>query len=391
MESSSPVGARLHDLSAELILEIMRHMSATDISKFAICCRWLLNIFNGQKHIVMTRLLRSLPEFNSLLYICTSEKAELHPARMLYPRIIDLKAGPHTINLMQPTVAPAKSPDGHTPVIPTITLKMADIETLWFHAKVIDWWVETYPRLHWREEPENRRCLRAGEEVRLRKTIGYWWLYAHFHHGSVYSYRNFQQPKRWEQDTRMHHFRVMSTVEMFEVADLWRVVEETVSKDLCSTPERVCLCENGYSVDLVPWGVDEGRHTKIVKTYMKLNPEQLRYFLTYYQNRKKHFTIPMVSEAIREFDRDTETLSVSVGKAIQERVVLKIQDKLNILLPRIGLMDEDRKFNEDNSWNNDAWPGGRIPVNPEDLKFYERDPSEMVLRGDDGKDIPHPW
>ncbi|KAI0843739.1 hypothetical protein F5Y06DRAFT_10196 [Hypoxylon sp. FL0890] len=389
MASTDPPGLRLQDLPAETILRIMELSTPAAILNLCLSAKVYYTLFNNNKATTMRRALGNLPEFDLLLYLYTADREELQPTRMFCPRVINCETQSTPVNLMNADDIPRWF--AGIPVLEH-TFQFSDIEELWKRAKVIDWWVEMYPRLRWRDAPEDRRCLRPNEDTRVRKAVARWWLYAHYHHGFSYSYRSFVQPRKWEMsDTRLMQIRLMPTSEIRELVDLWCRVRDTVSKDLCSSPERICLCENGYGVDLVPWGDGEGRHQKIVRTYMKLDPEQLQYYLVHYSNWKKTVIINAISGCSEEFGRDTETLSASLNKVLEERMAVGGIDAWTNL-PRFGILDEDRASERNHAeWLNDEWPDGRVPLTVQQISALPADTTALFRRGDDGKDTFIPY
>ncbi|KAI1461008.1 hypothetical protein F4805DRAFT_453944 [Annulohypoxylon moriforme] len=394
--SSAPVAkAYILNMPPEVLLKIMEQMTPTAVSNFALSCKAMSAVFEKHKHTLMVNVLRGLPEFNTMLYLFTAHRDEQHPDRMLRPRIIDFDAGSFTVNFMHADVAsnstivpcPISTSRFITPdEVPKYTLKPSNLMALWNMVAVIDWWIELYPRLHWRDAHLDRRCLRVSEEVRLRKAIAHWWLYAHYHHGLTYPFRNYQLPKRWSNDTRLQQIRTMSTDEICELNEFWGTLKSAVSKDLCSSPERVCVCQNTDEVDLVPWGQREHRHQKIVDTYSKLDPEQLKYYLIYYSNWKKAETTRAITQGSIDFFRDTETLSVSIQKVIEERIAINEIDDLRDM-PRFGIMDGSGMDSQQACrWMSDAWSDGMVPLTRAQIDAFPLDPSALVPRGDDGMD-----
>ncbi|KAI1412442.1 hypothetical protein F5Y13DRAFT_47355 [Hypoxylon sp. FL1857] len=377
----------LRDLPAETILSIMEELPPWSLANFALSAKQYLWLYNSYKVTTMRRMVQNLPESKLQLLLHTAGREELQPSRMFCPRVIIYTGEEKKITLMDVDVVPEWF--SGVPV-PKFGLVFTDIQEIWKRAEVVDWWCEVYCRVRWRNAPEDRRPLRPHEQVRLRMAIVRWWLFSHYHHGLVYRHRTPYHPKRWERcDTRLMHIRYLSTSEIWELRDFFCRVRDTVSKDLCTSPERVCLCKDGYGVDLVPWSQDQGRHSKIVRTYMKLDPEQLRYYLTNYPNWKRTTTISAVTTACRssDFSRDAETLSVSINKVLEERMAAKgIQDWSS--LPRFGILDEDRASEQDHAeWLHDAWPDGHVPQDVDErLRGLPSDTSSLVCRGDDGTD-----
>ncbi|KAI1139776.1 hypothetical protein F5Y05DRAFT_332390 [Hypoxylon sp. FL0543] len=389
MSSTDAPAPCLQAMPAETLLKIMELSNPSDVTSLSRSAKVFYTLFDNYKASTMRRSLQNLPEFDLLLYLYTSNREELQPSRLFHPRVIDCETTSGTVNLMDAD----NIPRWFTGIpVPMFTFTSYDFEELWKRAKVIDWWVEMYPRLRWRDAPEDRRCLRPAEDARLRKAVARWWLYAHYHHGFSYWHRSYLQPKKWDaSDTRLMQVRLMPTSEIRELADLWCRVRDTVSKDLCSSPERVCLCKDGYGVDLVPWGADEGRHSKIVRTYMKLDPEQLQYYLIRYSNWKKTVTIDAISGCSKDFSRDTETLSVALNKVLEERMDVKGVAAWRSL-PRFGILDEDRADEQQHAeWLNDRWLDGRVPLDLQQIATLPQDTSSLVCRGDDGTDAFVPF
>ncbi|KAI0850061.1 hypothetical protein F5Y00DRAFT_260793 [Daldinia vernicosa] len=382
----------LYSIPNELILEIIELLSPLDASNFALSSQHLFKVFNKNKESILITVLKRLPEINILLYVYTAHKGEFKNEPTLCPRIIEYARENYTVNLMELGDASREFPNRRDFKVPKYTLTTQQVEQIWNMAKVIDWWVEKYPRLHWRDNSDDRRCLRDSEIARVRKAVARWWLYAKYHHGNAFARFSVLHPSTWTVDTRLHHIRLMPTSEISELWHLWRLVRETVSKDLCSSPEKVCHCKQGYSVELVPWGAGEGRrHAKIVKTYMKLDPEQLRYYLSHYANWKKSVTISSLSDLEPNFARDSETLSISLSRVLGERKIYRgVQSWAD--MPQFGIVDEDRPSElHDTSWLDDAWPDGRVPPLPAHVLGFPFDSPSIVPRGDDGTETFFPF
>ncbi|KAL7624473.1 hypothetical protein AAE478_006038 [Parahypoxylon ruwenzoriense] len=378
----------MSDMPVELVVEFMEQMSPTDLASFVLANRSFRRIFvvmnQGLLMTMTITVLKRQPEFEIVLFIHTADvSAEGHPERMMRSRTVNFFPGNDAIrNLMQGNPSYRRTTFGpltmHYPV--QVALFPHDIATMCDLVNVIDWWVSVYPSLRWRKAPEHRRCLRPGEEIRLRKAVARWWLYACHHH--KLRNRNRQAPKMWEANTRLHHIRVLSTSEILELEDLWRLIFDTISRDLCSSVEL-----RGYVSDLVPWGQKEDRHTKIVDTYMKLDPRQLKDLLTSLSGGLyKGQIMSRSTRAIQEFSRDRESLSISINKVLQERLIIKgMHDRDQ--LPRMGIVDEDRDDElKIAPWIGDEWPDGLVPLTDEEIKAFPPDPSTMMPRGDDGSD-----
>ncbi|KAI0595793.1 hypothetical protein F4775DRAFT_594920 [Biscogniauxia sp. FL1348] len=384
---SSEYPVNLLYLPTEMIMKIMEQMTPKDVSNFALANKRLFSIFKGSEVSMMIIILQNMPELEPMLYLYTATKMEMKPGYMLHPRTIVFNPeceGGKRVYLIRANVAFS---EGRLICPEKITFNFDNILDLWKLTKVVDWWTEAYPSLRWRDHPEDRRCLRTGEEARLRKAIARWWLYACYFHGAFW--RDIQAPKKWQEDKRLHHIRILSTQEICELEDLWGVMYDAISKDLCSSPERVR--DGSWSgVELVPWGEDERRHSNIVNTYLKLDPQVLQFFLVHYPLRRKADMIKAVSGSQRDFTLDRETLSLSITTVLQERMMLKPHGINNV--PRIGIIDEDRVSKEEcEPWSNDASPTGKPPLTQQQINAFPFEPTKRVARGDDGTELSHPY
>jgi hypothetical protein len=381
---SSAVG--LAALPHEMLVDIMKATSARDLSAFIFVNKRVFWVFKADQTGIMAAVLKKQPEFEILLYLYTLKDTEFKPGCMLHPRTIEfdpeLDSG-RKITFLRSMV---NFLEGKLIVPEKIVLFIEDIVELFKLVQVIDYWTEQYPSLRWREPPEDRRCLKYAEEVRLRKAIARWWLYSKYFHGVFY--RDTSCPRKWRtDDRRLHHLRILSTSEIRELEDLWGVMFDTVSRELCSSLEGVGHGKN-RTVELVPWGKEEGRHHAIVNTYLKLDPEQLRYFLQLYRNhrRKKADVIRTVSMTMRNFHLDRETLSLSINTVLEERMMLKPAG-IN-RLPRCGIVDEDRDGDSGTLWSTDPSPSGKPPLSKEQIAAFPIEYDKRVQYGDDGSDGP---
>lgn len=274
-----PKPASMEGMPTELILKMMEQMYPAELAKFARSSSRFLEIFMKYRVKLMVQAVKNLPELENLLYLISTNKDELFPSQCLRPRRIDfcltVNGKPQVFNFMESNVVEPVIP-GKPWIseliypVPKLTMGMFNLMDLWKMAKVVSWWVEIYPQLRWRESAEDRRCLTEQEEVRVRKAVGRWWLYAHYHHGFKFEHRNNQEPRRWTHDTRMMQIRRMSTIEIRELQDFWEIVRDTVSKDLCSSPERVCVCGVSFSLSI---------RLSLMLTYLSSRATLLTWFL----------------------------------------------------------------------------------------------------------------
>ncbi len=223
----------------EVILEIMEVMGPGDLTNFGFVNKRFHQIFTDKRAQILLKILRNRPELELLLHLYTANQNDFLPDRMLHPLTVSFSfnfdgAPGDNIYLMR---SPVDWKNGKIVCPEKIKMNVYDLVGIAQLVKVVDWWVEIYPRLRWRDHPEDRRCLKSEEESRLRKAIARWWLYSHYFHGNYW--RNTHAPKKFEKDARLHHMRILTTQEIHELDDLLGTMYETISKDLCSSPGKV--------------------------------------------------------------------------------------------------------------------------------------------------------
>ncbi|KAI0411344.1 hypothetical protein EKO27_g1471 [Xylaria grammica] len=368
----------------EVILEIMEVMGPGDLVNFGLVNKRFHQIFMDKRAHILLKILRSRPELELLLHLYTANQNDFLPDRMLHPLTVSFGFnsgdGPGDKTFLMRS--PVDWKNGKIVCPEKIKLNVFDLIGVAQLAKVVDWWVEIYPRLRWRDHPEDRRCLKSEEEGRLRKAIVRWWLYSHYFHGNYW--RNTHAPKKFDKDARLHHVRILTTEEIHELDDLLSTIYETISKDLCSSPGKV---HRGTSsvVELVPWGKNRDRHPAVVNTYMKLEPDLLKYFLEHCYRYSKEYLIMAITNSTPDLLFDRETLSMSIATVLEERSILD-PDRPKTY-PAMGIIAEDRAgVDECGAWNHDAWPTGFPPITREQLAEQPLELTSRVPRGDDGAD-----
>ncbi|KAK7747019.1 hypothetical protein SLS62_009276 [Diatrype stigma] len=379
--------SRLELLPSELIVEIMKKMRPTELTRLAKSSKRLLAVFQKSIGITLPFVLQRQPELEIILLLCTASRRELQRDRMLHPRAItfDPKASDNgfspdankDIVLLEPSIV-------GDPEFRHIRVNMGFMTHVWNVLKFVDWWADEYPAIRWRDQPEDRRCLRSDEEARVRKAIARWWLYAHYFH--MNNHRDVYQPKKWADDKRLHHIRLMSTREICELETLWNAVYDLISHELCSSVQEIDAA-NGGGVDRVRWGKDEGRHRAIVSTYMKLDPSMIKGFIYEFYGRKKMDIVYATRTLKKDFNLDSESMSSAMTTVLQERMMLKPNGISSP--PRSGIVDEDRDEDVDpNVWDKDDAPNGKPPLDPQRIRSFPWENQKRLPYGDDGSEEP---
>ncbi|KAH7021130.1 uncharacterized protein B0I36DRAFT_435024 [Microdochium trichocladiopsis] len=372
----------LEILPTEIVLRAMGFMSAQDLTNLVLLNKRLYEIFKKNQAMVMTEVLMGRAELSVLLSAFCADISDLADGTMARPRAFKFFTGLETGKIINLHVPPQQDGQPQTGSSETVMLTAQDVDQLWNWTKVVDWWVERFPSMRWRDVTEDSRCLRPSEEGRLRMAVARWWLYSTFFHGSFW--RDRSVPLKWRWDRRLLLIRQMDTCEVRELEGLMGLVWEAISRDLCSSPAKV-FNNGSYDYEMVPWGEDEGRHSNIVNTYSKLDPLQLKYFLVDLVGRKKRDIITIATELKNEFTMDRETLSISLKVVLQERLMLRPPSTMDI--PEFGIIDDDRPT-EDKAvfWRGDCSPNGGPPMPQFSIDAFPRETPRDVWCGDDGSE-----
>lgn len=386
-------------MPAELVLEVMKNMGVRELTSFVLSNKRLFGIFKENQASVMTTVLLRLVELEPLLLLYTIGKRDFARHAMLHPRRIsvDIGRGPDNhVNLLQCFVG---FRDGKLICPRKIVLETRDLTQIWNMVKVVDWWVEEYPRLRWHKNPEDSRCLRSSEEVRLRKAVTRWWLYSECFHGQYPCDR--LMPRMLQTDPRLHHLRLLSSIELRELDDLWETVRSTVQRDICSSisvqvspqhgdchPYQECLLISILQDwKPVPWGWEDWRSKDIVHTYLKLDPAQLGHLIKHATRLGKAGIIRTARQSQPDFSADQESLSWCIDTVLQERVLLKSNGVADI--PSSGIVDEDSFSDDKGMFTTDSWLTGKPPLSKQEILSYPVFPQKHTAYGDDGRDFDH--
>ncbi|ORY64235.1 uncharacterized protein BCR38DRAFT_485371 [Pseudomassariella vexata] len=376
----------LEAMPSELVHKIMTHAGVRGLTALVLTKKRFLAIFKENQATVMSTVLLRQPEFEAMLYLYTMDQREFNPGSMLYPRTIVFDAGRDDDKVISLIRSPVAFQEGKLICPRKIRFDLSDMVRLWNLTKTIEWWVEEYPRQRWRDNSEDCRCLRPSEEVRLRKALSRWWLYSHCFMGDYW--RDDCLPQMWETDGRLHHIRLLSSLEVRELEDLWATLWATVSRDICSSIDRGIDIDGFLAEGLVPWGHEDGREETIVNTYLKLDPRQLRYFIERGRRTKpkRMDTVWQARLSTRSFGCDVETMTWAMDIVLQERVMQKPQGVIEI--PLSGIIDEDHCTDQDGSFMTDGSPTGKPTLTNEEMASFPVGRRRWVGTGDDGVDDP---
>ncbi|KAI1825159.1 hypothetical protein F4861DRAFT_207096 [Xylaria intraflava] len=373
----------LDKLPEEVIIELMRNMGPETLNKFGATNRHYNGIWSEYWREFHLDTFCSSPERELLVHLIKADSETLDQDKMLRPLVVTFSPNLNDASEYKICKSPVVYDRFGNVVQPRkFRLDAGDLEEMIDIIKVIDWWVEMYPRLRWREEPGKRRSLYSAESERLRLAIARWWLYNHyFHLGFDHSNK---AAARFSTDSRLKHIRVLTTQEIYELKHFLNTMSDVVSKDLCSTPDRRRRRNQAPPSDRrIPWGKTSQEQHAIVSTYMKLGPELLKYFLENCYGESKATLVTSITNSTRDLFEDQESLSFSIQTVIEEREMLGTHPLA--IPPRMGIVKEDRdNACELEAWNHDAWPSGFPHISCDHLAHVPVEHERRIPTGKSG-------
>ncbi|KAK4241070.1 hypothetical protein C8A03DRAFT_12642 [Achaetomium macrosporum] len=176
-----------------------------------------------------------------------------------------------------------------------------------------------FPRFRFSHRSDCRRLLRPHELHRLRSALYIWWRYASAFHGPA------SCPRRLDDTPEGRHefIHQFSSVQLYELDDLWRTFRGAFAMEVCPSFSSVvlavgpsCTWEEGARLG---WG-ERVEHLDILSTMMKLRPEAILHLLVY---RHRYATKASVVQFVKQrhpwIEESMETLSGTLSAVMVGR------------------------------------------------------------------------
>ncbi|KAF7563107.1 hypothetical protein G7046_g1043 [Stylonectria norvegica] len=402
-------------LPVEILLDIYHQLDLESILALSATHTSFLDLFTQrQASILLPVLAREFSPFDELLQVYTASRDDLHSSGQPYaPRRVVFRRQPEDTGfILAPRIetlpeSAGDSRDGFTPVVKprrvvpsaasttkTIVLTDKDMKSLVKHCRLVRKWEEMFPQMRWFHEPENCRTLRPHEAERFRRALYRWWLYGFYFHGDFPRPRP-GLPEPYVNDIRTSQMRYHSTSELLELMDLVEAMKDVVLHYLCPRldPNQQ---HNTFDMPLIEsvdrpqslltgWN-DQGRWSRIVKTYSKLGPRELLYFFENIYSYPRNRLITEVQLQYPNFTHDQESLQIAIRCALDERSWL---DNMPSLAEDSagGIIDfDDERDAERLVFGGDASPDGSLPPGRRFTNSFSR----YSPRGDDGSYLEEP-
>lgn len=250
---------QLHNLPAELRLDICHHLDLESVFKLARVNRSFNTIINSNKlEILLPILRRDFSPLDELLQVFTAAEEDLDTPGYTYRprRVVLLRTGGKSALVLakgdfHPPGYIEEACNGFTQVrksgtrgyahedrtIQTKVLDQDDLDALLKYCFVVRQWEELFPHLRWIKEPAYCRFLERHEQHRFRRALYRWWLYAFYFHGNLPRPHS-AQPVAFVDDIRICQMRRYPTCELVEILDLLTAVFHLVQHYICPTLEQ---------------------------------------------------------------------------------------------------------------------------------------------------------
>lgn len=211
------------NLPVELVLKVFQNLNLDSAFRLSETCKKLHGVFIAHHEALTLAVLAvELSPLDSLLQ-CIVQKGEdlavpLGPClrRRIY----------HRGKLVSEGETPAPREEAHI-LLPPVSLDQEHFRRLISAHRLVKDWEQLFPRYRFRGCATDCRELRSHEKERLRGAIYRWMSYAQYFHG------DFKRPSRLiprarSMDIRCRKLRVLSTMELIELEDLWDTVVSIV-------------------------------------------------------------------------------------------------------------------------------------------------------------------
>lgn len=137
-------------------------------------------------------------------------------------------------------------------LLPEVQFRQEHMPQVMDIVKAVRKWESAFPRLRFAELAEERRRLRPHEKERLRHALYTLWRYAnsyHQHHDD-YGVSGLLARSPEQGEIRANSLRALSTLQLYELLDLWKTIRAAVATQLC--PSVSMLLRNEVRLLFLP-------------------------------------------------------------------------------------------------------------------------------------------
>ncbi|KAJ3481613.1 hypothetical protein NLG97_g7781 [Lecanicillium saksenae] len=398
----------LVDCPVEILLDISTHLDLDSIFNFSLACKSLNGVFNKNKVMILLQALsKEFSPFDELLQVFTATTEDIHDRTYYQPRTVIFKRFPGDTGY---TIGPRPGDMHHganycsdmNRIGTAIVRKAAgvassgvavltedDLNPILRMCRLVRQWEQLFPQMRWFHYPADCRALSEQELPRFRRAFYRWWLYGTYFHGE-WTRPQAGHPMPFVLDVRTSQMRRHSTAELMELLDLHETMKDVILHYICPRLDPAYQLSYNpsplmekvsreYSLNTM-WN-DQSKWARIVKTYAKLNPEELmHYFENIYSYTRKRL-ITEIRLQRPNFNFDQESLQGVIRCVLEER---QLADNLPIVPEDCagGILDfGDERDGQRIEYGRDARSDGTLPPGVPPVRQFSR----YSPRGDDGE------
>lgn len=376
--------------------------------------------------ILLGALSKEFSPFDELLHIYTATSGDIDGRAYYQPRTVIFKRHPgdtgYTIgsrnayaqsginlssNMDNKNVSAVRTAVGVASSGAAV-LTEADLGPILRMCRVVRQWEQLFPQMRWFHSPEDCRMLNEQELPRFRRAFYRWWLYGIYFHGE-WTRPQVGHPMPFVLDIRTSQMRRHSTADLMELLDLHETMKDIILHYICprldptyqlvslkltpiitesasliyvqsyDPPPLIEQVSREHSLNEM-WN-DQSKWARIVKTYAKLNPEELiHYFENIYSYSRKRL-ITEIRLQRPTFCFDQESLQGVIRCVLEERHLV---DSLPIVPEDCegGILDfGDERDEQRIEYGRDGRADGTLPPGVSAVRQFSR----YSPRGDDGE------
>ncbi|RDW88077.1 hypothetical protein BP6252_00109 [Coleophoma cylindrospora] len=277
------------------------------------------------------------------------------------------------------------------PEKPTLTVEL--IFKMIQYGEIAEQWVEVWPRIHWREDSENRRLLEPHEQTRLRAAVYRFWTYNSLFHHNPFHPSVVEDPTRltmarpWDDDPRLMYLRTYNTLDILLLDEFARNMHQVIGKDLCPSNATIMKRYQHFSrkaVDSMGWGEDYS-HGRLVQVLMKLRPREILYLLEHTTTKAERINYLVIEGG--KFQDTPSTLSSAINTVKHGRnfaplgyfgrnLYWGIVDPPTPRTPIVGGLQVDLAALSKDANPDGAWPKSRDQFLPPDGAWVDDEDSD---------------
>lgn len=223
-------------IPVEISLKIFGFLDLRSVFNLAGASKDLKRMFDVHgESLILSILEAEVSPFDVLLQYIVSR-----------PEDLNVRWGPclrrriyHRGKLVSEGETPSSGQEVHV-LLPPVMLDHEHFQGLVRTYRTVKAWEQSFPQYRFRDCPSDCRELRPREAERLRRALYHLMSYARYFHSDCPRPNRFI-PEQGSNDIRCKKLRLLSSVELCELNDLWQTIVSIVQLHICPSTEQVML------------------------------------------------------------------------------------------------------------------------------------------------------